>query len=134
MLIEFPRERRDRRTVLGVPAAAGFPILVGTSPQLTDPLVWSKNLTLPVTLTCSPRVRYMKKFGTDAPRPSFRDTRMPGVTGGDVAVENEKKWRERRAQFCKARMRVRDAGRERQCQTPNPAGTPSAFHRLEFPQ
>src|ERR1700722_18262867 len=114
MLIEFPRERRDRRTVLGVPAVAGFPILVGTSSQLTHPLVSLKNLTLPVTLTCSPRVRCMKKFGTDA-LPSLipRHATARRHRRATLLSRMKRSGRERRAQFCKARMRVRDAGRER---------------------
>jgi hypothetical protein len=69
VLIELSRQRRNRSTVFGMPAVADFAILVGTALQLAQPLVSLKNFTLPVTLTCLPRIGYEGLLFGDLPSP-----------------------------------------------------------------
>jgi hypothetical protein len=54
--------------------------------------------------------------------PRFATRECPASPAGDVAVENERVEGGGGRSFFKARMRVRDAGRERRCQTSESGG------------
>jgi hypothetical protein len=74
----------------------------------------------------------VKKIRFRCAVPHLATRKRPPSPTGDAFFESGEK---RRAQFCKARMRVRDAAEDCGCQTARIPTPPAiARHRFDFPQ